>query len=200
MNDGALTGGAADDGALMLAYAAGDAAAFEQLYARHRRGLYAYLHRQAPRPGWVDDLFQETWLAVIGARADYRPSAAFRTWLYGIARNKLIDRIRRSDAVLLSDFFADDDGDACEPLDRLGADTGHDPAQLLARRRDGEALHAALRTLPAPQREVFLLREQADMSLTEIAALVGVPLETAKSRLRYAIARLRAALAEEVAG
>ncbi|CAL92693.1 RNA polymerase sigma factor [Azoarcus olearius] len=199
MNDGALSGGAADDGALMLAYAAGDAAAFEQLYARHRRGLYAYLQRQAPRPGWVDDLFQETWLAVIGARAGYRPSAAFRTWLYGIARNKLIDRIRRSDAVLLSDFLADD-GDDGELLDRLGADAGHDPAQLLARRRDGDALHAALRTLPAPQREVFLLREQADMSLTEIAALVGVPLETAKSRLRYAIARLRAALAEEVAG
>lgn len=199
MNDGALSGGAADDGALMLAYAAGDTAAFEQLYARHRRGLYAYLQRQAPRPGWVDDLFQETWLAVIGARAGYRPSAAFRTWLYGIARNKLIDRIRRSDAVLLSDFLADD-GDDGELLDRLGADAGHDPAQLLARRRDGDALHAALRTLPAPQREVFLLREQADMSLTEIAALVGVPLETAKSRLRYAIARLRAALAEEVAG
>lgn len=199
MNDGALSAGAADDGALMLAYAAGDAAAFEQLYARHRRGLYAYLQRQAPRPGWVDDLFQETWLAVIGARAGYRPSAAFRTWLYGIARNKLIDRIRRSDAVLLSDFLAED-GDDGELLDRLGADAGHDPAQLLARRRDGDALHAALRTLPAPQREVFLLREQADMSLTEIAALVGVPLETAKSRLRYAIARLRAALAEEVAG
>ncbi|ANQ83168.1 RNA polymerase sigma factor [Azoarcus olearius] len=198
MNDGGLSGGAADDGALMLAYAAGDATAFEQLYARHRRGLYAYLQRQAPRPGWVDDLFQETWLAVIGARAGYRPSAAFRTWLYGIARNKLIDRIRRSDAVLLSDFLADD-GDDGELLDRLGADAGHDPAQLLARRRDGDALHAALRTLPAPQREVFLLREQADMSLTEIAALVGVPLETAKSRLRYAIARLRAALAEEVA-
>lgn len=199
MNEGALSGGAADDGALMLAYAAGDAAAFEQLYARHRRGLYAYLQRQAPRPGWVDDLFQETWLAVIGARAGYRPSAAFRTWLYGIARNKLIDRIRRSDAVLLSDFLAED-GDDGELLDRLGADAGRDPAQLLARRRDGDALHAALRTLPAPQREVFLLREQADMSLTEIAALVGVPLETAKSRLRYAIARLRAALAEEVAG
>lgn len=187
-----------DDADLMLAYGAGEAAAFEQLYARHRRGLYGFLQRQTPRAAWVDDLFQETWMAVIQARAGYRPSAAFRTWLYGIARNKLIDRIRQREAALLADFVADPDD---EPLDRLAADDGgRDPAGALASRRQGEALHLALRTLPAVQREVFLLREQADMSLPEIAALVGVPLETAKSRLRYAVARLRLALAEEVAG
>lgn len=187
-----------DDGDLMLAYAAGEAAAFEQLYARHRRGLYGFLQRQTPRAAWVDDLFQETWLAVIQARAAYRPTAAFRTWLYGIARNKLIDRIRQREAALLADFVSDPDDSPAKDL--VADDKAHDPVGTITSRRQGEALHLALRTLPAVQREVFLLREQAGMSLADIAALVGVPLETARSRLRYAIARLRLALAEELAG
>ncbi|HEY9104085.1 RNA polymerase sigma factor [Chitinimonas sp.] len=184
----------AEDARLMLAYVAGDAAAFERLYALHRGGLYGFLHRQCPRPTWVDDLFQETWLAVVRARADYQPSAAFRTWLYGIARNKLIDRLRLHEPALLADLLPEGEEDE-DPLDRQPAEPAQDPARQLANRQLGQALEQALRALPAAQREVFLLREQADMGLDEIAALTGVPAETAKSRLRYAVAKLKAVLA-----
>jgi len=181
-----------DDTALMLAYAGGEAVAFERLYALHKAGLYGFLHRQSPRTAWVDDVFQETWLAVVNARHDYRPTASFRTWLFGIARNKLIDRIRLKEPALLGDFLNEDDED---PLARVAADSRQEPASRLAGKQAGQALDTALRALPAVQREVFLLREQADMSLEDIAALTGVPMETAKSRLRYAVAKLKATLA-----
>ena len=181
-----------DDATLMLAYARGDAAAFERLYGRHRQGLYGFLHRLSPRTAWVDDLFQETWLSVVKSREAYQPTAAFRTWLYGIARNKLIDRVRRQEPALLSDFSEAQDDD---PLARLPADPSTDPAQRLSQQQLGQALDQALRALPASQREAFLLKEHADMGLDEIAALTGVAPETAKSRLRYAVAKLKAVLA-----
>ncbi|QDQ27398.1 RNA polymerase sigma factor [Chitinimonas arctica] len=184
-----------DDTVLMLAYAQGDAAAFEQLYLRHKQGLYGFIQRQSPRTAWVDDLFQDSWLAVVKARADYSPTAAFRTWLYGIARNKLIDRIRLHEPALLGDFVSEEAGD---PYERFAAPARSDPARILLDKRTGMALDAALRGLPAVQREVFLLREQAEMSLEDIASLVGVPMETAKSRLRYAMAKLKLALAGEL--
>lgn len=181
------------DEALMLAYAGGEAMAFTSLYERHRSGLYGFLHRQSPRAAWVDDLFQETWMSVVKARADYRPTAAFRTWLYGIARNKLIDRVRLHEPSLLADFAAaDDDGD---PMAHVADDGQFDPADAAASRQTAAMLDAALRALPANQREAFLLREQVGMSISEIAALTGVSTETAKSRLRYAVARLKTALA-----
>ncbi|MFC4160881.1 RNA polymerase sigma factor [Chitinimonas lacunae] len=182
----------ADDQALMLAYAAGDAAAFDTLYQRHRRGLYGFLARQSPRPAWIDDLFQETWLAVIRARADYRPSAQFRTWLFGIARNKLIDRIRLHEPALLADLVESEAEE--DPLSRLADPGGRSPETRLADRQAAAAIAAALQALPPVQREVFLLREQAEMSLDEIARLTGVSPETAKSRLRYAVSKLKTAL------
>ncbi|WP_374355215.1 RNA polymerase sigma factor [Chitinimonas sp.] len=180
------------DEALMLAYARGEAAAFEQLYARHRQGLYAFIGRQCPRRAWVDDLFQETWMSVVKAREGYAPTAAFRIWLFGIARNKLIDRIRRHEPALLADFVGPEEDD---PMARLPDAGNHDPQAQLADKQLRQSLDAALRALPASQREAFLLREQAGMSLDEIASLTGVSMETAKSRLRYAVARLKAALA-----
>ena len=183
---------ASDDAALMLAYARGDAAAFESLYGRHRQGLYGFLHRLSPRSAWVDDLFQETWLSVVKARDEYQPTATFRTWLYGIARNKLIDRLRRQEPALLADLYDAQDED---PLARLPADASTDPVQRLSQQQLGQALDQALRALPALQREAFLLKEHADMGLDEIAALTGVAPETAKSRLRYAVAKLKSVLA-----
>lgn len=182
------------DEALMLAYAGGEATAFNTLYERHRSGLYGFLHRQSPRTAWVDDLFQETWLAVVKVRDDYRPTAAFRTWLYGIACNKLIDRVRLHEPSLLADF-ASAEADEADPLDRVADEAQLAPDDAAASRQVAAQLDAALRSLPANQREAFLLREQVGMSLNEIAALTGVSMETAKSRLRYAVARLKSALA-----
>lgn len=182
-----------DDATLMFAYAKGDALAFERLYGRHKQGLYGFIHRQSPRAAWVDDVFQETWLSVVNARHEYQASARFSTWLYGMARNRLIDRIRRHEPSLLGDFVTDE---ADDPSAQLAAPSQQEPANIIANKQSAAALDAALRALPAVQREVFLLREQAGMSLDEIAALVGVSMETTKSRLRYAIAKLKVILTE----
>ena len=79
----------ARDEDLMLAYAAGDATAFDALYARHKGGLYRYLMRQCGHAGIVDELFQDVWLSAIRARTTYVPSAKFTTWLYRIATHIL---------------------------------------------------------------------------------------------------------------
>lgn len=192
--DSAVATEADDDQTLMLAYAAGDAAAFETLYQRHRRGLYGFLNRQSPRSAWVDDLFQETWMSVVRVRADYKPTAQFRTWLYGIARNKLIDRIRLHEPALLGDLIRSENEDGGDPIARHADPQQRGPEALVADGQAAAAIAAALAALPPAQREAFLLREQADMSLEEIARLTGVSTETAKSRLRYAVAKLKTAL------
>ena len=181
------------DEALMLAFAAGSITAFDELYARHRRGLHAFIVRLwGSQEVAVDDVFQDAWLAVTRARASYRPSAKFRTWLYQIARNRVIDRLREKRPVLASELRGPgDEGDFLDALPDSGSDA---PERALERSDQAAALASALTALPAVQREVFLLRMEGDLSLGEIAHLTGVSLETAKSRLRYSIAKLRAAL------
>ena len=106
---------------LMLAYAAGDAAAFDALYARHKGGVYRYLLRHCGHAGVADELFQDVWMNVIRARARYVPSAKLTTWLYRIAHNRLIDHWRATGHVELVTHGPNDDID--DPLDRLIVNT-----------------------------------------------------------------------------
>lgn len=187
------------DEALMQAFAAGDAAAFDMLYARHRRGLYGYLARLLPtEAGAADDLFQETWLRVARGRAAYRPRAAFRTWLFTIARHLAIDHLRRHRPVLASELLGvDAEAGDCDvdPLERIADDPSTQPDAQASARQQAQRLRDALAALPAVQREAILLREHGEHSLDEIARITGVNVETAKSRLRYAIGKLRGMLA-----
>ena len=187
---------AAGDEALMLAYAAGDAAAFDALYARHKGGSYRYLLRHCGNAGTADEMFQDVWMNVIRARATYAPTAKFTTWLYRIAHNRLVDHWRASGQVELVAAHADDDDDAIDPLSRVAAARTSAPGVRAQAREIGARIDAALRTLPAAQREAFLLQYEGGLSLAEIAELTGAGAETVKSRLRYATARLRAALAD----
>jgi len=181
------------DEALMLAFAAGNLAAFDALYARHRRGLYGFIARQLQgREVAVDDVFQEAWLAVARARASYRPTAKFRTWLFQIARHRSIDLLRQRQPLLASELQAGTDG--ADPFDQVEDVSSVTPMAALDRADQAAAIARALSALPAVQREAFLLREHAELPLEEIARITGVNVETAKSRLRYAIAKLRAAL------
>jgi RNA polymerase sigma-70 factor (ECF subfamily) len=177
-----------DDGELMLRYARGDMRAFETLYRRHRSALYRYLARHTRNPETANDLFQEVWSKVIVSRDRYEPRAQFRTFLYRIAQNCFIDHCRR--ASVRNETNGTEDGWesmlAGSEADR--PDTRAEQAQMTARYR------AALTALPAEQRDVFLLYESG-LSLEEIAAINDVGAETAKSRLRYAVAKLRASLA-----
>jgi RNA polymerase sigma-70 factor (ECF subfamily) len=183
----------ASDEDLMLAYRAGDAAAFDALYARHRGGVFRYLRRQAGNAAVAEELFQDVWMRLIDARARYEPQAKFTTWLYTIAHNRLMDHFRSGKrAALVS--YDDEDDPPPEPV----ADTPR-PDETLARKQDAARLLAAIDALPAAQREAFVLQQEGSLSVEEIAAATGVNRETAKSRLRYAMAKLRAQLVPAVA-
>jgi RNA polymerase sigma-70 factor, ECF subfamily len=173
------------DEALMLAYRDGDAAAFELLYLRWRSRLYRFIAHQAH--GAADELFQDVWLRVVGARGQYEVTAKFSTWLFRIAHNRLIDHYRSQGRSIVALF---DQPDA-DPAAEMPAPDAETPAALLQRKQIAGRILAALDALPAPQREAFLLAEESGMSLAEIAQATGVGPETAKSRLRYALRRLR---------
>ena len=176
----------ASDETLMLAYAAGDAAAFEQLYARHRGKLYRYLQRQLRDNAVADELFQDVWQRVIAARSGWKPDAGFATWLYTIAHHRLGDHWRslkhRPSAP----------ADADERMARVAdPDT---PERVLSEFERRRQLQLALDDLPEEQREVLLLRLEQELTLEEIGDITGVGRETVKSRLRYAMDKLRARL------
>ena len=177
-----------DDGELMLRYVRGDLRAFETLYGRHRGGLYRYLARHTRNTETANDLFQEVWSKVIVSRDRYEPRAQFKTFLYRIAHNCFIDHCRRS-AVRHETSGAEDGWESAIPgSEQDRPDTRAEQAQMTARYR------AALSALPSEQRDVLLLYESG-LSLDEIATISAVGAETAKSRLRYAVAKLRATLA-----
>jgi RNA polymerase sigma-70 factor (ECF subfamily) len=178
---------------LMLAYRAGDAAAFDALYARHRGGVFRYLRRQTGNAAVAEELFQDVWMRLIDARARYEPQAKFSTWLYTIAHNRLMDHFRSGRRAALVSY-----DDADDPPPEPVADTPQ-PEETVARKQDAARLLAAIDALPAAQREAFVLQQEGDLSVEEIAAATGVNRETAKSRLRYAMAKLRAQLVPAVA-
>ena len=178
---------------LMLAYAAGDAAAFDTLYARHKGGVYRYLLRQCRQGGVADELFQDVWMNLIRARASYVPSAKFTTWLYRLAHNRLIDYYRASGQVSL--VSADDEAHA-DTVAALPAQAGDQPERRTENHELGARLKDAVAALPFVQREAFLLHQEGGLSLAEIAELTGVGVETVKSRLRYATNKLRVELSD----
>jgi RNA polymerase sigma-70 factor (ECF subfamily) len=179
-----------DDGELMLRYARGDLRAFETLYQRHRGGLYRYLARHTHHAEAANDLFQEVWSKVIASRERYEPRAKFQTFLYRIAHNCFVDYCRRCSArpEVAGDAEEDWQDSLTAPEDDR-PDLRAEQAETVARYK------AALAALPAEQRDVFLLYEESGLSLEEIAAITAVGPETAKSRLRYAVSKLRHALA-----
>lgn len=181
--------GSEEDAELMARYARGDMRAFELLYARHRSALYRYLARHARDPEVTNDLFQEVWSKVIANRSRYEPRAKFRTFLFRIAHNCFVDHYRRQSLRPKQDYPEGQDWEDALPAPAHDApDSRAENAELMARYRK------ALSALPAEQRDVFLLYEESGLSLDEIGAITGVGMETAKSRLRYALSKLRAAL------
>ncbi len=165
----------------MLAYRGGDGGAFDILYKRHRTRLFRFVLRSIPSRGVAEELYQEIWMRVIEARGSYAPKARFTTWLYTIAHNRMVDHWRRSGLSVVSLDDAD------PPVDT------RDPARQAEGREALARFAAALEGLPPAQREAFLLHEEADLSVAEIAVATGSNEEAAKSRLRYALAKLKAA-------
>ncbi len=179
----------ADDAALMLRYRKGDLRAFEILYAKHKAPLYRYLLRTCRDQETASDLFQEVWGKVIASRERYEVRAQFNSFLYRIAHNCAIDYFRR--AGRRYEGRAQDVDDIAEELP--GAEQAH-PDVALSEAQVKAEFRRALDQLPPEQRDVFVLYEESGLSLEEIGKITGVAMETAKSRLRYAVSKLRAAL------
>jgi RNA polymerase sigma-70 factor (ECF subfamily) len=184
------------DEALMLAYGRGDAAAFERLYARHKGATYRYLLRHTSERPVADELHQDVWMSVVRARERYAADARFTTWVYTLARHRLIDHWRARRGARFTSL--DDEGSSAMLEELAAADRGgtqvDDPLSLTIDAQTGQRLVVALADVPAAQRDAFLLHVEAGLSLAEIARLTGAPAETIKSRLRYAYRRLRATL------
>ena len=180
------------DEALMLRYRDGDSAAFEALYRRHRGPLLRYLVRQLRDRATAEEAFQDVWANLIRARQRYEVRAKFTTWLYRMARNRSIDLLRCAQRSIL--VPANDD--AGDPVATAPAPAASEPDRSLETQRKLETLKQLIEALPDEQREAFLLREEGGLGIEEIAQITGVGNETAKSRLRYAVAKLRRALDE----
>ena len=179
---------------LMLAYGAGEAGAFDKLYARHKGGVYRYILRQCRNAGIADELFQDVWMNAIRVRASYAPTAKFTTWIYTLAHNRLVDHWRASGHMKVASIDDDENGEARDIVESIPGAANDEPETRVLSRELGAQLKDALASLPDDQRHAFLLQYEGGLSLAEIAELTGEGMETVKSRLRYATTKLRSAL------
>ena len=191
------------DEQLMRAYTDGDVAAFDELYARHESGLFRYVRRVlgSKMTAQVDEVFQDCWLRIVTARESFSPELGrWKTWAYTVAHNLAMDRLRVSgrEVSLDGEFDADgdDDGGIAE-MGHLQAGTANgqsDTEDKAHWRAAGQQLLHCLDELPALQRAAFLLHHEDGSSVEELARTLGLGFETTKSRLRYALQKLRACM------
>lgn len=185
------------DETLMLRFQSGDRAAFAQLVRRHQGPLYNFALRQVRTPQVAEDVVQEAFVRVVQSAADFKHEARFTTWVYTITRNLCIDQLRKK-ALRKHPSLDETKGEGGEGP-TLGEQTA-DPRASVERAATGtelkERIALAVDKLPDEQREVFLMREVANLPFKEIAEITGVPENTVKSRMRYALERLQEALAE----
>lgn len=177
---------AVSDEELMRLYRGGDHEAFRKLYDRYRAPLMRFIRRLALDRADVEEIAQETWMAVISRRERYVPHARFVAYLFSIARRRGMDRWRRRGR--------HPESEEALALEQVPAPAQSQPESLVGEEALAGAIAVALDALPLLQREAFLLRAETDLTIEEIAEVTGTTRETAKSRLRYGLRRLRAAL------
>ena len=193
---------ATTDEALMVQLQAGDRSVFAVLVRRHQTPLYNFALRHLRNPTTAQDVVQDAFLRVVQSANEFKHSARFSTWLYTIARNLCIDHLRRQALrrhPSLDEAGRSDGGEGEGPT--LGERTvdpraAADVERVAVGTEIQEKVVVAVEALPDDQREVFLLREVSNLPFKEIAEIVGVPENTVKSRMRYALERLQEALCE----
>jgi RNA polymerase sigma factor (sigma-70 family) len=178
---------------LMRQFCAGETHVFQLLYARHEKPLYRYLRRLLghAEASQAEDVFQDTWIKLVDARDNWqaRDNATFKTWLYTLAHHRAIDILRKSGRELSVEGNATaDDGD---PWQLWPATQAEQPEQQAFWRKAGQQLLDCLEGLPALQRAAFLLHHEDGLTLDEISQVIDAEFETVKSRLRYALSKLR---------
>ncbi len=200
MKDAATTRSDVTDEALMIRFQSGDRSAFALLVRRHQSPLYNFALRQLRSSAVAEEVVQDAFLRVVHNAAEFKHAAKFSTWLYTITRNLCIDHARKR--VLRNHPSLDEakhdqrDGGDGPTLGERTADARANVERSAVSVEIRERLLAAVDDLPDEQREVFLLREVSNVPFKEIAEIVGVPENTVKSRMRYALERLQAALSD----
>lgn len=178
----------------MAAYCAGDAGSFNALYARHQARLYRYVLRTVAAPQVASDVFQDVWMKLVQAASSWRAEQAVAPWLYAVARNRALDHVKLFKNQVHETPAYETAEAALGSQDEAGAGLDYDIADLVHNQRLGAALIAAVEALPTLQRDAFLLQTEAGLSLEAIAQLTETPIETVKSRLRYAKTALKSTL------
>ena len=186
-----LLHGLKSDESLMLAYQRGDSSAFESLYLRHKDSVFAFLYRNCQESALVEELAQDAWTSIIRRVESYQPTAKFRTYLFSVAHNKLVDHWRRNKN-RVNDIDIDEIG-SHQHAEQGSASDDYEPEASLAKHQQKQTLLGAMALLPNEQRDVFLLREEG-FSQEQISEITGVGRETVKSRLRYAGQHLKTAM------
>jgi RNA polymerase sigma-70 factor (ECF subfamily) len=181
------------DEELLRAYRDGDSEAFKSLFGRYRGPLFNFLLRRVRDRGRAEELYQDSWTKVIERSAEFRGDSKFSTWLYTIARNACIDHQRKMKFRGHASLDETQRG-ADQPMVERVANPGLGPDQLASGQALGERIRIAVEELPEEQREVFLLRQLQGLGFKEVAEVVGVPVNTVKSRMRYALERLQLGL------
>jgi RNA polymerase sigma factor (sigma-70 family) len=193
---------------LMQAYCAGDAAAFDALYTRHETGLYRFVRRVlgARLSAQADEVFQDCWLRIVSKRASFAPELGhWKTWAFTVAHNLAMDRLRVSGREVSLDGLNSEDTAESSGDDLSWLQTGLDAAAPSTEdqahwRAAGQQLLHCLEQLPALQRAAFLLHHEDGSSVEELARALGLGFETAKSRLRYALQKLRGCMQAYLGG
>jgi len=182
----------------MLLYQGGSEAAFEILYWRHQRGIFNFIcHFIGESGNQAEELLQDVFLKVVKSRKRYEPSAKFTTWLYQIARNGCIDHFRKMKHRKLTSLSHPIAADEDMSVETTIPHSSPSPEKKAHMGELAEVLRKAIDSLPEEQREIFLMREDLNLSFAEIAEALKCPINTAKSRMRYALEHLRKGLKRE---
>ena len=178
------------DEKLMLLYQQGEQSAFENLYRRYKDVLYRYFIKHCSNKQQSEELYQEVWIKLIKSSARYKPKAKFKTYLFTIAHNTLVDYYRKAKPSQSLDI---DDTEIHEEISNISTPLSL-PEDEFTLKQKSRLFIQALNALPVHQKEAAILHFEQEMSIQEIAEITQVKTETAKSRLRYAKNKLKAAI------
>lgn len=176
--------GTKTDDQLMAAWSRGNRSAFDEIYDRYKQPLYGYLIRNCADESLANELFQDVWLRVISHTGAFKHHGRFRSWIFTLAHNRLVDFYRKAENRTIN-----------ESVDDLVSTDN--PAERIDNQEKFAHLEQVVRTLPLEQKQAFYLREEAGFAIREIAEIQDITIEAAKSRLRYAYRKLREAMGEE---
>jgi len=175
---------------LMLRYQQGEQQAFEDLYRRYKDTLYRYFLKHCNDRHQSEELYQEVWIKLINSTARYKPTAKFKTYLFTIAHNTLVDFYRKTKPTLNIDF---EEVEITENFINNPATLALPEDEFTLKQKTKQFMNA-LDELPANQKEAAMLYFDQEMNAQEISEVTQVNTETAKSRLRYAKNKLKAAI------